>query len=262
MSYKILYASDLHGNKELYNKLIDKAKEKEIKAVVIGGDLCPKGSHTIEESILNQKNFLNDFFIPEFAKLKKDVFIIMGNDDFRVNERILQQENKNIKYINKKRYSIFSKNIVGYGFVNPNPFRLKDWEKPEDGKKEIRQFDGEIRTVEAEGGNIEEDLNNFKKLSYPEKTIYVIHAPPFNTKLDIITNGIHVGSRAVRKFIEKEQPFLTLHGHIHESPEMSGSWIDNINKTICINIGSHYLKNELKFIVIDLSNLDVKYMEI
>ncbi len=272
MPYKILYTSDLHGNKEFYKKLIDKAykklidkaKEPQIRAVVIGGDLCPRTTGTLKEVVNHQKEFLNNFFIPELNKVKKDIFVIMGNDDFRINENLLKQNNGNIKYIHKKRFNLFNKNIIGYSFVNPTPFRLKDWEKSEDKKKEKPQqiFNEEIRTVKKEEGTIKEDLDQFIKLSNPKKTIYVIHAPPFNTKLDVITNRTHVGSRAVRKFIEEQQPFLTLHGHIHESPKMSGSYIDKIGNTICINVGSSYPENKLNCIEIDIGNLDLKYIEI
>ncbi|MCH8003997.1 MAG: metallophosphoesterase [Nanoarchaeota archaeon] len=207
MSYKILYTADLHGNKEFYKKLIEKAKDAEIKAVVIGGDLCPKGGSTVEDGVAVQREFLERFFIPELSKLKKDIFFIMGNDDFRVNETILKEQNNNLKYIHKKRFSLSSKNIVGYGFVNPTPFRLKDWEKLEDEKQEMPQqlHDYEIRTVKKEEGTIKEDLDNFIKLSNPKKTIYVMHAPPFDTKLDVISEGTHVGCKAIRSFIEKQR---------------------------------------------------------
>jgi len=264
MPFKILYTADLHGNLEYYKKLIKKAKDEEIKAVVIGGDLCPRTSGTLEEAINHQKEFLINFFILELSKLKKDVFFIMGNDDFRINEAILENANENLKYINKKRFNLFNEHIVGYSFVNPTPFRLKDWEKFEDEKRETpnQLHDYEIRTVKEEEGTIKEDLQNFIKLSNPKKTIYVIHAPPFNTKLDMITSGAHVGSRAIREFIEKEQPYLTLHGHIHESPQMSGSFIDKIGKTACINVGSSHPENKLNSVVIDINNLDLKYMEL
>ena len=264
MPFKILYTADLHGNKEYYKKLIAKAKDSEIKAVVIGGDLCPKGGHTVEDAVKTQKEFLEKFFIPELGKLKKDIFFIMGNDDFRINEAILENANENLKYINKKRFNLFNKSIVGYSFVNPTPFRLKDWEKFEDNKKEApaQLHDYEIRTVKNEQGTIKEDLQTFVKLSNPKKTIYVIHAPPSNTKLDIITSGIHVGSKAISEFIEKEQPYLALHGHIHESPQMSGSFIDRIGKTACINVGSSYPENKLNSIIIDIGSLDLKYIEL
>ena len=301
MSYNILYTADLHGNKEFYKKLIEKAKENIIRAVVIGGDLCPKRTGTLKQSINYQKEFLKTFFIPQLSILKKDIFFIMGNDDFRINETILKntkksvkqisgelgnrrfpvsrkskrfsrmpeiqgisEHNNNLNYINKNRCKLFNKNIVGYSFVNPTPFRLKDWEKFEDEKQEKSNqfFDYEIRTVKKEEGTIKEDLSNLIKLSNPKKTIYVFHTPPFNTKLDIITDGTHVGSKALREFIEKQQPYLTLHGHIHESPKMSGSFIDKIDKTICINVGSSYPKMKLNCVVIDIKNLDVKYLEL
>ena len=50
-----------------------------------------------------------------------------------------------------------------------------------------------------------------------EQLLLVVHDAPFNTKLDVIGNGMHVGSKAVRGFIEKHQPDIVLCGHIHES---------------------------------------------
>lgn len=35
---------------------------------------------------------------------------------------------------------------------------------------------------------------------------------------------VHVGSIALRRFIEARQPLLTLHGHVHESARLTGSW--------------------------------------
>lgn len=266
MPYKILYASDLHGNKDFYNKLIKKAKEKEIQALIIGGDLAPKSPGTLEQAVNYQKEFFENFFIPQLSKLNKPVFFIMGNDDFRANGPIFKKLNKrsNLKYIHQEKSPFSDKAIVGYSFVNPTPFRLKDWEKFEDEKKEMPKqlFGYEVRTVQKEEGTIKQDLKNLVKLSSPKKTVYVIHAPPFNTKLDIIASGAHVGSKAIRAFIEKEQPFLTLHGHIHESPRMSGSFMGRIGKTICINVGSSYPENKLNSVIIDIKNLDLEYIEL
>ncbi|MBI5685749.1 MAG: metallophosphoesterase family protein [Verrucomicrobia bacterium] len=47
--------------------------------------------------------------------------------------------------------------------------------------------------------------------------IFCPHAPPKDTACDRIHSGLHVGSTAVRAFIEREQPDLVLCGHIHES---------------------------------------------
>ena len=62
--------------------------------------------------------------------------------------------------------------------------------------------------------------------------ILVSHTPPHNTALDIVGDGIHVGSTAVRKFIEKYQPQLCLTGHIHEAVGK-----DKIGSTIIVNSG-------------------------
>ncbi len=270
---KILYTSDLHGNEGFYKRLLKKAEEENVDAIVIGGDLCPKGGHSAEERVKIQKNFLEKFMIALFKEFKTrnkntEFYVIMGNDDFRVNLKILEKAEKNniLKSIHKKSAKL-NKNlsIAGYSFVNPTPFRLKDWEKPDfkNDKAPAHLFSGEIRSIGKEDGTIKDDLESMKKLSVPKKTVYVIHAPPFGTKLDVIMDKVHVGSKSVRKFIEKGQPFLTLHGHIHESPKMSGSWHDKIGKTVCINVGSSYPEDKLNCVIVDTDNLEnMEYFEL
>ena len=264
--FKLLYTADLHGNESFYKRLLKKAEDEKVNAVVIGGDLCGREGSTIKEKINNQKIFLENFLSQLFQKFKKEnknteIYIIMGNDDFRINLKVLENSEQRgiFKSIHKKSIKLNKKvNIAGYSFVNPTPFRLKDWEKFdfENGNMPAQLFAEEIRSIEKEDGTIEEDLKNLKDLSNPKETIYVIHAPPHNTKLDVITTDAHVGSKAVRRFIEKEQPLLTLHGHIHESPQMSGSWKDDIGKTLCINVGSEYQEDRLNCVIIDLDDLN------
>lgn len=62
--------------------------------------------------------------------------------------------------------------------------------------------------------------------------VLVTHAPPLNTACDRLDNGMHVGSPAIRAFIEKHQPALCLCGHIHESRGQ-----DRIGATVVINPG-------------------------
>lgn len=66
---------------------------------------------------------------------------------------------------------------------------------------------------------------------YPHK-ILISHTPPKDTICDDIGGGVHVGSTAVREFIEKNQPDICLCGHIHE-----GRGMDRIGKTLVINPG-------------------------
>jgi Icc-related predicted phosphoesterase len=48
-------------------------------------------------------------------------------------------------------------------------------------------------------------------------TVFCPHAPPYGTTCDRLANGEHVGSRVIRKFVEREEPDVVLCGHIHES---------------------------------------------
>jgi Icc-related predicted phosphoesterase len=53
--------------------------------------------------------------------------------------------------------------------------------------------------------------------------------------VDHVPVDVHVGSMAVREFIEIRQPLLTLHGHVHESARLTGSWRDQIGRTFCFS---------------------------
>lgn len=75
-------------------------------------------------------------------------------------------------------------------------------------------------------------LQGYQQIKDLPFKLFVSHAPPFNTKVDMLTSGLHVGSTAVREFIEKYQPEVCLTGHIHEA---KGE--DYIGRTVIINPG-------------------------
>jgi Icc-related predicted phosphoesterase len=97
-----------------------------------------------------------------------------------------------------------------------------------------------------------------KKNENHSNSIFLFHAPPYKTNLDKIGSSIesdsHVGSIAIRKFIEQKQPYLTLHGHIHESTRITGKWKDKIGRTICFN-GAHD-GEEVSIIKFHIDNLE------
>jgi Icc-related predicted phosphoesterase len=62
--------------------------------------------------------------------------------------------------------------------------------------------------------------------------ILVAHCPPYQTAIDRIHSGLHVGSHSVRSFIETYQPDLCISGHIHEAPGA-----DTLGHTHLINPG-------------------------
>lgn len=65
------------------------------------------------------------------------------------------------------------------------------------------------------------------------KTILVSHNPPKDSLCDVLPNGVHVGSTAVREFIEEAQPDICVCGHIHEARA-----IDRVGRTIVVNPGT------------------------
>lgn len=270
---KLLYSSDLHGNRRAYEKLLERACRDDVDALVLGGDLCPRGGSTLEEWVAVQRDFLESYLTPLLSSFRKNhpskrIFAIMGNDDFRKNVDVLERAEKEgiLHFIHGKKAELGDgTSIVGYGFVNTTPFRLKDWEKKDSkGAKMPPQLSPEaLRSVPEEKGTVREDMEGLAALSDPGKTIYVIHAPPFGTNLDITSSGQHVGSAAIREFIEKHAPLATLHGHIHESPEMSGSWMDVLGATVCVNAGSAYPKPILPCCIIDAESINtLSYKEI
>ncbi|MDI6916692.1 MAG: hypothetical protein QMC80_02715 [Thermoplasmatales archaeon] len=79
----------------------------------------------------------------------------------------------------------------------------------------------------------------------------------------VYPNGTHIGSKAVREFIEREQPLLTFHGHAHESFEITGQFKEVIDKTISINPDSEYDKDKLNAVVFDIYNLkDIRHIKV
>ncbi len=74
--------------------------------------------------------------------------------------------------------------------------------------------------------------NTWRKARKWPKQILISHNPPKDTLCDVISSGVHVGSTAVREFIEENQPDICICGHIHEARN-----IDTIGRTIVINPG-------------------------
>jgi Icc-related predicted phosphoesterase len=99
-----------------------------------------------------------------------------------------------------------------------------------------------------------------KQIPDPSRAIFNLHCPPYKSGLDeapaidadlrLLHGGRAlrpVGSTAVREAIEKHQPLLSLHGHIHESKGAI-----KIGKTLSINPGSSYEEGMLMGAIIQL----------
>ena len=211
-----------------------------------------------------------------------DLFLMMGNDDCAANNDAFErgEEEGLYKIIHNKRLKLNEDfDIVGYSCVPITPFGIKDWEKfdlsdvppslarrYEERKKANYNLAGSksskqgwsdfVFTLDLEKtDSIQKDLSTALFQQDPLKTVYVMHAPPNDTNLDIIMNGNHVGSFAERLFIERCQPYLTLHGHIHETVYKSGSFKEVIGNTLSLASGNHNVGKDLAIIVFDLYDL-------
>ncbi|MCA9753903.1 MAG: hypothetical protein KC591_17020, partial [Gemmatimonadetes bacterium] len=89
------------------------------------------------------------------------------------------------------------------------------------------------------------DLDRLRAGLDPSTAILLFHSPPYRTRLDRadldglsvdhVPVDVHVGSIAIRRFVETWQPRLTLHGHVHESARLTGSWQDRIGETVLLS---------------------------
>lgn len=254
---KALYTSDIHGIESLYLQLFKKAIAESIDVVIIGGDILPKEG-AFENIISNQREFIKNFLYQELTKFKQEmkdtnIYLMLGNDDWACNMPHLEELEKRglLKLVDNKLFALGNGyELIGYNFVPPTPFSIKDFEKLDTGETdyESQRFLAFVSTSKGmkeinpqaffqTRDCIKKDIENLPLPKNMDKTIYVLHAPPFQTKLDVLYSGRHVGSKAIKTFIEKKQPYLTLHGHIHESAQVSGSYFERIGRAFSINPG-------------------------
>lgn len=255
---RCFFASDLHGKKSRYEALFHAIAAERPQAVFLGGDLLPGGAFLASHSNNKDECFIAGYIATELGHLRDwlgaeypRVFVILGNDDPRVIETAVQtvQNDELWEYINERWVELDSHPILGYGYVPPTPFVLKDWERydvsryvdpgcisPEEGQRTVSTED-----YNARWATIAKDLDNLSAEIQLDQAVVLFHVPPYQTLLDrAALDGrthdhapldVHIGSVAVRRFIEDRQPVLTLHGHVHESPRITGSWRDRIGIT-------------------------------
>ena len=179
------------------------------------------------------------------------LYVNAGNDDeqgvddvLRASKKIVQPEDKVVKIDSKHE-------MISGGFANLTP-----WHCPRDLPEEeiARRLENKIALLEN-----------------PKSAIFNLHCPPVNSGLDTCpkldasvyppkpmmdAGGIVLfgaGSTAVRAAIEKYQPMLGLHGHIHESKN-----ITKIGKSVCINPGSEYGEGVLRGVLVNIDDSGYK----
>jgi Icc-related predicted phosphoesterase len=246
-----LFTSDLHGQGSLYEQLVAMVATRRPEAVLIGGDLCQHSMGV--EGVAHQRLFLQGTLV-EFARRLREgspgttLLLLMGNDDWAANMSCLEAHDGDLwRVLHERVVHVGGFPVAGLSWVPITPFTIKDWERWDDGEHETparlegwTSRAGDIERCRFDPGSrtptIAEALHALEAIA-PEGTLFVLHSPPRGTRCDVIHTGEHVGSRAIRRFVEARQPPLVLCGHIHESPRTSSSFRDELGRTIVVNPG-------------------------
>jgi Icc-related predicted phosphoesterase len=273
---KLLYVTDIHGIEWKHDKILEVAKTLNVDAVVNGGDMF-----TFKGNLMHQDKFIMGFLDNYFSKFESNeiyYLALLGNDDLGVFDDLFQKTCDKYSYVVNMAQSRFQIEVNKYEFIGMNwvtdlPFGLKDrarkdnkdFELPKqigrqylsspDGFKKIDDWVSYVNSLPT----IEDELKTLVKPSDMSNTIYIFHNPPANVDLDVTHDGKRVGSQSEYSFLKENQPKMSLHGHIHESPEVSSKWFAQIGETICIQPGQSHQHEE--FLICVLINLDTMDFE-
>ncbi|HLC03691.1 MAG TPA: metallophosphoesterase [Anaerolineales bacterium] len=192
----ILAVTDVHGDFAAIPRIAADLEAADV--VILSGDLTNFGRRRDAERVLQA-----------ITRYARRVLAVPGNCDYPEVSAYLDELGINLHGTNKVIKDI---GLFGVGGSLPAP-----------GSTPFEFSEDELRNLLTTAA---EDLPK------DTPTILVSHQPPFGTKNDEVFAGDHVGSKAVRSFIEARQPILCLTGHIHEA-----AGIDSIDGTRIVNPG-------------------------
>lgn len=257
---KILYVTDLHGDKNKYRKSLEIAMKQEIRVIVNGGDMLPKLGERHTEQPLFIKGFLSNYF--SILQEHNITYLnMLGNDDLLSVDNLFEQTCggfANVHNIAGKKICIDEYEFIGMNQILDHPFGCKDRVVTETDYIPQRQlsffagisneygYDRIFDWLEYSKTELPLMCGILKELPEPEspkKTVYVMHMPPAGLHLgQLLYQDLDIGSVDIYEFLKAKQPLLSLHGHIHESPDTEkGSWMNQIGTTTCIQQGRQSL---------------------
>src|SRR5579883_2569190 len=175
-------------------------------------------------------------------------YVMPGNDDAWVIDRAFKPEGR-VRNCDGQVIDLGDGyTLLSLGYANPTP-----WDSPRELPEE--QLAARIDALAAQVPDL-------------SRAIFNLHVPPYGSDLDSAplldselrpqrSGGqpimVPVGSTAVRAAIERYQPLLGLHGHIHES-----KGVKKIGRTLCVNPGSNYNSGAIDGVLVVLEKGQVK----
>jgi len=250
---RLVYVVDLHGDEESYETSLQLALERGASTILNGGDLLP---HAMKNAFAGQREFLGWLrgFYGRARAAGVRCFAMFGNDDARALVEGLDELDRegSCRRLDGRGWLELGEgwSVLGFPWVPDPPFRLKDWCRHDDAdRRSPPQFGLPLvstptglveQAADWVGGfpTIAEELAALPAPPDPARALFVMHGPPMGVGLDVTGDGRNVGSRASRRFLEECAWPLALHGHIHESPHVSGSWFGRLGRTTCVNPGA------------------------
>lgn len=196
---RIIVLVDIHGRLTYLPALTEELRSADL--VLLPGDLTQFGKRDAALEVLEAVRNANP-----------RVLAVMGNCDYPDATAFLDEQGVLIHARHKVVGGIA---FAGLGGSLPCPIQtLNEWSE------------------EQIAGYLEEAV---KDVPDDMPLVLVSHQPPADTVVDKAANGMHVGSKAVRAFIETRQPLACFSGHIHESVGQ-----DRIGETRLINPGPFF----------------------
>ena len=251
---ELLFTSDLHGSQTHYEQLLELLGRRPCDVLILGGDMHPDGDRGIPYKAVC--NFLRGYLCQWLQRAHEQcpdltIFAVLGNHDwtFTIDEINRLAEQQLLVMLTSDQIVEFDGwKFLGLSHCPPAPYWIKDFERRDLTADAASDFGGYVWSTEqksilpvvgreyfAQNQSIEQMLEHAPQVG--GKWILVSHAPPADGNLDLLSAGLHVGSKAVRRYIEKSRPILTLHGHIHESPRETHHVAEAINSSLCVNAG-------------------------
>lgn len=251
---KLLFTSDLHGREDLYRQLVAAVREERPDVVLLGGDLC--GDCLRHDPLSEQVRFVHTIFAEAIAQLRQDqprlpIGLTMGNHDLSCAALAMSALGgaSRVQVLEPSEvWRASSLAVTGYPCCPPSGWWTWDYERLDRPGDPLPANSGAVwdedaaalvdRSPEKHFTRMPTMQEELSRAACPrQQWVFVAHAPPYDSGLDCVLGGDAVGSRAVREFITRAQPTISLHGHFHDSPDVSGRVCCRIGRTLAINVG-------------------------
>lgn len=204
---KIIALADIHM---ACSRLTEIVGLDEADLVIALGDITNFGGKIEAKTVLN-----------EILSYNKNLLCLAGNLDNSEINTYFDDLDINLHgqaHLVRRRLCVY-----GVGGSNPTPFQTP-WEFSE---QQLMQIAEEAYRQAEELIELATPISG-----QPIPSLFVSHSPPHGTSVDRLKSGRHVGSKAIRRFIEKTSPDFCLVSHIHEA-----RGADTVGNTPVVNPG-------------------------